>query len=236
MQAVLLTPLKTFAAGVLFAVAVLPAPAADIELPGIVVTGSVPTKPPDIVSKDRDQRSPDVHWSSTLSPERAEMFAHNEIEINAPCATVWNYLVQAELWPQWFPKCGKVEIKGGSPVLQKNTKFTWSGFDLPLENRFQAFPPPPDAKVIECVPESRIGWVSYATSSIYGPICDAYHNWFLVPTGAKKCHVVFEEVATGVAAVHARGNYPEVLHLSHQRWLEELKKVSESGTVAPYKS
>jgi uncharacterized protein YndB with AHSA1/START domain len=60
------------------------------------------------------------------------MFAHNEIEIGAPCATVWSHLVRAQLWPQWFPKCGKVEIMGGSPVLQKNTKFTWSGFDLPL--------------------------------------------------------------------------------------------------------
>jgi hypothetical protein len=97
---------------------------ADVELPPIVVSATpvpIPRQPPDIVSKDRDQRSPDVHWSKDLSPERAEMFAHNEIEINASCATVWNHLIQAQLWPQWFPKCGKVQIKDRSKVLQKNT-------------------------------------------------------------------------------------------------------------------
>jgi hypothetical protein len=239
MQAVLLAPLKIFAAGILFAVAVLPAPAADVELPPIVVSATpvpIPRQPPDIVSKDRDQRSPDVHWSKDLSPERAEMFAHNEIEINASCATVWNHLIQAQLWPQWFPKFGKVQIKDRSKVLQKNTKFTWSSPDLPLQNRWESFPPPPDAKVVEFIPTSHIGWVSYATSSIYGPICDAYHNWFLTPVRVNRCHVVLEEVATGVAAVHARGNYPEVLHLTHQRWLEGLKRISESRTAEGFAS
>ena len=74
---------------------------------------------------------------------------------------------------------------------------SWSGFDLPLENRFESFPRPTESKVIEYVPESRIGWVSYATSTVYGPICDSYHNWFLTPNGAKRCHVIFEEIATG---------------------------------------
>jgi hypothetical protein len=50
------------------------------------------------------------------------------------------------------------------------------------------------------------------------------------PIGAKKCHVIFEEVATGLAAQHTRGVYPEILHLSHQKWLERLKDISESRT------
>ena len=218
----------TFSVCVLFSVLAVPARAADIELPPIVVTARVPVQTPDIVSSDRAQRSPEVHWPTALSLQTSEMFAHNEIEINASCATVWNRIVQAQLWPQWFPSSGKVKINGDYQMLQKNSRFTWSGFDLPLEHRFASFPPPTDSKVIEYVPESRIGWVSYATSSVYGPICDSYHNWFLTPTGAKRCHVIFEEVATGLAAQHARGNCVEILHLSHQRWLEALKKISEN--------
>jgi uncharacterized protein YndB with AHSA1/START domain len=229
MRTILLAPLETLAACALFAVVVVPATGADIELPAIVVTGRE-TKPPDIVSRDRDQRSPDIHWPADLSLRWSEMFAHNEIEINAPLAAVWNHLVRAQLWPQWFPDCGNVRIKDGSQILQKNTRFTWSGFDLPRYNRFESFPPPLDSKVVEYVPESRIGWVSYATSIIYGPLCDSYHAWLLTPTGARKCQVIFEEVATGFSAQHTRAAYPEILHRGHQRWLEQLKRISKSRT------
>jgi hypothetical protein len=61
---------------------------AATELPAITVTGEI--KPPDIVMRDREQRSPDIHWPTTLSIRWSEVFAHNGIVINASCATVWN--------------------------------------------------------------------------------------------------------------------------------------------------
>jgi hypothetical protein len=61
------------AALILFAVIAVPATGADIELPGIVVTGHV-TKPPDIVSRDRAERSPDIHWPPDLPLRWSEMF------------------------------------------------------------------------------------------------------------------------------------------------------------------
>ena len=83
----------------LFAAVAATATKAATELPAITVTGSV-MPPGDIVDRDRDQRSPDIHWPTTLSLKWSEVFAHNQIEINAPCATVWNHLVQAQQWPQ----------------------------------------------------------------------------------------------------------------------------------------
>jgi uncharacterized protein YndB with AHSA1/START domain len=202
---------------------------AATELPGITVIGKA-TPPGDIVSRDRDQRSPHIHWPTGLSLKWVEVFAHNEIEINAPCATVWNHLVQAQLWPQWCSFSGKVKIKDDSPILQKNTKFSWSGLDLPQDDIavFQHSPEPLDSQVIEYVPERRIGWYSFGTLTEHGPLCASYHTWLLTPVGAKKCRVIFEEAATGRAARYARGAYPEVVHLSHHRWLEQLKKVSEA--------
>ena len=38
----------------------------------------------------------------------------------------------------------------------------------------------------------------------------------------------FEEVATGMAARYARGAYPELVHMSHDSWLERLKWISET--------
>src|ERR1700722_14787651 len=104
--------LPTLAACLSISVLVVPATAADIELPPIVVSARVPVQPPDIVSNDRAQRSPDVHWPTALSLQTSEMFPHNEIDINASFAPVWNRIVQPRLCPQWFPSSGQVKIKG----------------------------------------------------------------------------------------------------------------------------
>jgi polyketide cyclase/dehydrase/lipid transport protein len=203
---------------------------AATELPAITVTGNI-QPPGDIVSRDRDQRSPDVHWPTTLSIRWSEVFAHNGIEINTSCATVWNHLVQAREWPEWCPFSGKVVIQDGSPILQKNTKFTWRGFDLPQDDvpEYQHRSEPLHAKVIECVPEHRIGWYSSSgIMTIHGPFYVSYHTWLITPLGPNRCYVTFEEVATGVAPRYARGVYPEIVHVSHQHWLEQLKRISEN--------
>jgi hypothetical protein len=60
------------------------------------------------------------------------------------------------------PSAGNVKIKGGSQILQKNTRFSWIGFDLPLDNvRFESVSRL-NSKVVEYVPETRISWVTYA--------------------------------------------------------------------------
>jgi hypothetical protein len=210
---------------------------AATELPAITVTGEIkpPVKPPDIVMRDREQRSPDIHWPTTLSIRWSEVFAHNGIVINASCATVWNHLVQAQEWPEWCPFSGKVVIRDGSPILQKNTKFTWRGLDLPQDANAGPFAleySPKgrglDAKVIECVPERRLGWYSSGIFTQHGLFYVSYHTWLITPLGPKKCYVTFEEVASGDAARWARGHYPEIVHAGHDRWLRELKRVSEN--------
>ena len=163
----------------------------------------------------------------------SEIFAHNEIDINASAGTVWNHLVQAKLWSQWSSFAKKVKVWGGSDTPEKDTRFQWMAYDLPQDHLakagvgmipFEAL----SRKVFEYVPESRLGWRSYGAPTIHGALCETYHNWLLTPIGPKKNHVVFEEVAGGYAAGSARGNRPEVVHVSHQEWLEELKKVSET--------
>jgi hypothetical protein len=72
----------------LIVVFAVPASSADIELPAITVEGQT-SKAPDIVGRDKEERSPDVHWPTALDMRWAEMFAHNAIEINASCTTVW---------------------------------------------------------------------------------------------------------------------------------------------------
>src|SRR5258707_15488591 len=75
---------------------------AATELPAITVTGEI--KPPvDIVSRDRDKRSPEIHWPTTLSIKWPEGFAHNGIGINPPYEPALNSLVQARGGQQYSP-------------------------------------------------------------------------------------------------------------------------------------
>ena len=59
-------------------------------------------------------------------------------------------------------------------------------------------------------------------------LVDSYYNWYIKAIGPKKCVVTFEEVATGIAARYGRGAYPELVHVSHDDWLQGLKRVSEA--------
>ena len=82
---------------------------------------------------------------------------HNEIDINASAETVWSHLVQAKLWYQWCSFAEKVKIWGASEVLEKNTRFSYTAYDLPQDRVLLEVPPEPmSSKVFEFVPESRL--------------------------------------------------------------------------------
>jgi hypothetical protein len=127
------------------------------------------------------------------------------------------------------PRIVHVKTKGNSEILEKDTKFIWNDFDHPLDLPGFMSEGRLDSKVVEYVPENRIGWRSFGASGDGGkPVSYSYHSWLISPMGDQKRLVTFEELATGRAALWARGRYPEVMHLSHQRWIEGLKRASEN--------
>src|ERR1700685_3618286 len=48
---------------------------------------------------DLAHRSPDIHWPAGFEPEQADLFAHNDLIINASCERVWTHIVDASRWP-----------------------------------------------------------------------------------------------------------------------------------------
>jgi uncharacterized protein YndB with AHSA1/START domain len=163
--------------------------------------------------EDLTNRSHDIHWPPGFEPEKADLFAHNEIVINAPCDRVWKHIVEATAWPQWYPNSKDVRIiEGADGVLGMNTVFRWTTFGLALES-----------KVHECVPFSRLGWYGYAP----GSQPTFYHNWYLVPKG-DACHVVTDEVGIGADAAHLRETDESLMRRGHDLWLATLKWVAES--------
>jgi hypothetical protein len=84
---------------------------------------------------DLANRSPDIHWPTGFEPEKADLFAHNDLIINAPCERVWTHIIEASRWPTWYPNSKDVEIQRGDPVLRDGTVFRWTTFGLAIESK-----------------------------------------------------------------------------------------------------
>ena len=161
---------------------------------------------------DLAQRSPDIHWPAGFEPAKADLFAHNELILNASCERVWTHIVDARQWPTWYPNSKDVVIQGGDPVLRNGTVFRWTTFGLAIES-----------KVHEYVLNQRLGW--YGSAPGNNP--SFYHSWYLEPEGTM-CHVVMDEAGVGNDAARLRHDDETLMHRGHDLWLATLKWVAEA--------
>jgi uncharacterized protein YndB with AHSA1/START domain len=162
---------------------------------------------------DLANRSPHIHWPEGFDPAKADLFSHNELLINASCERVWQHIIEATKWPEWYPNSKDVRIVDGGSVLKDSTVFRWTTFGLPLES-----------KIHEFVPFSRIGWYGYAL----GAEPTFFHTWYLTPKG-DGCHVVTDESGHGRDAAHLRETDEGLMHRGHDLWLATLKWISEGA-------
>ncbi len=162
------------------------------------------------MKNDLANRSRDIHWPTGFDPAKADLFSHNELVIHAPCERVWQHIIDATKWPEWYPNAKSVQVMDGN-VLGQGSVFRWTTFGLPIES-----------KVNEFVPYTRIGWYGYAP----GADPAFYHTWFLTQTG-DGCSVVTDEVGIGKDAVHLRETDESLMHRGHDLWLATLKWMSE---------
>jgi hypothetical protein len=163
------------------------------------------------MNDDLANRSPDIHWPTRFDPTKADLFSHNELVINAPCERVWQHIIDATKWPQWYPNSKDVRIIGDGAVLAADTVFRWNTFGLSIES-----------KINEFEPYTGIGWYGYAP----GTAPSFYHTWLLTPTG-DTCRVVTDEVGMGKDAAHLRETDESLMHRGHDLWLATLKWISE---------
>ena len=161
---------------------------------------------------DLAHRSPDIHWPAGFEPEKADLFAHNDLIINASRERVWKHIIEASRWPTWYPNSRDVEVQGGDTVLRDGTVFRWATFGLNIESR-----------VHEYVLNQRLGWYGYAP----GAKPSFYHSWYLEAEGTM-CHVVTDEALVGKDAVALRTSDETLVHRGHDLWLATLKWVAES--------
>jgi len=163
------------------------------------------------MQNDLVHRSPAIHWAKGFEPQKADLFAHNEITIDATCNAVWNHIVRAEQWPDWYPNAKHVQLAAGERELAKGSVFQWTTFGIAIES-----------KVDEFVPPARLSWFGYAP----GTAPSFYHTWYLEPRGTS-CHVVTEEVGVGANPKQLRETNETLMHRGHDLWLATLKWIAE---------
>ena len=165
------------------------------------------------MAADLASRARDIHWPAGFEPDHADLFAHNETMISAPCETVWRHIVNASAWPQWYPNARGVRLMGGADALRPGVRWRWTTFGLDIESRVQEF-----------APGRRLGWFGGAPDEPPA----FYHSWLLNPEG-DGCRTAMDEAGVGPAAAAFRQADEGRMHRGHEMWLATLKWVSEGG-------
>jgi uncharacterized protein YndB with AHSA1/START domain len=149
-----------------------------------------------------------IQWPERYQPARADVFAHNEIVIPAPIATVWRILLRAAEWPEWYPSAHDIHfVSHTGPDLRDRSRFRWNTFGLRITS-----------KVLEFERERLIAW------NAHGIGVDAYHVWLLTSLPDGSTHVVTEETQRGWVAALGKRFMPEHLPRRHRVWLEHLSR------------
>ena len=156
-----------------------------------------------------NRRDDVIQWPSGYAPADCKIHVVNRIAIAAPPSVVWAHLVRATQWPVWYANASNVAIVGGSRDLAEGAQFRWRTFGVGL-----------DTRVLEWVPDTRIGWLATSLG------IRAYHAWLVVPT-VTGCTVITEETQHGFIAQVGKLLFPNWMHEWHQKWLEGLKMLSE---------
>jgi uncharacterized protein YndB with AHSA1/START domain len=144
-----------------------------------------------------------IRWPPEFA--NAPVQVSNEILIEAPPEIVWEWLVRADLWPDWYPNSSNVEFLSFGPKLRFGHVFRWKTFCVHVISQ-----------VKECDFRERLAW------NARGFGVRAYHAW-LIQEEKGGCRVLTEERQFGFLCRLDHWLRPNRMHDGHQLWLERLR-------------
>lgn len=153
----------------------------------------------------------EINWPADYTPEEAGFFVHNRIDIAAPPEAVWQLLIEAERWPDWYAGASRVDVLGERSDLHAQAEFTWKTMGLNFRS-----------VVTEFEPYSRLSWES-RKSLIRG-----YHAWLIVPTDTG-ITLITDESQHGFLTTLQKIFQPNKLRRLHDSWLMEIKTRAETA-------
>lgn len=151
-----------------------------------------------------------IAWPEEYEPSQAAFFVHNQIEIKAQPQVVWNILLDAGDWPNWYVGASDVAVRNSHEgKLSRDAVFTWKTMGQRFESHIKEFDPP-----------ERLAWESRKA------VIQGYHAWLIIPT-KDGCRVVTDESFNGFLGYMQKWFIPTKLHGLHEAFLVELKKKAE---------
>lgn len=154
--------------------------------------------------------SDEINWPRQYEPEGATFYLRNQIYIAASPQTIWDVLIEAEAWPEWYEGAYNVDLPGDATRLGAGMAFTWRTMG-------QNF----TTDVVEFEPPYRMGWESRKSS------IKAYHAWLISPVEGGS-RVITDESQFGFLAVMQKMFMPNKLSDLHDVWLAALKQRAEA--------
>jgi hypothetical protein len=146
-----------------------------------------------------------ILWPERFKPADHPIHSYNELRIAASPEAIWQKLIDARHWPDWYPNSQNVRIDGPEPALTQGSRFVWETFGVTVKSR-----------VLVCEPFSDLGWDAEEMLGWRG-----FHGWKIIPQDGA-CLVVTEEVQNGVAATLIKSQLRKKLLQEHQNWLVKL--------------
>jgi len=161
-------------------------------------------------SKKYNESSNLINWPTEFNPKNSDFYVHNEIEIQAKPEVVWQLLVQASLWGNWYDGIENIRFEeANQKELNLQTKVFWNSMGQSLNN-----------EVVQFEENKTLAW-QFKEKRIQG-----MHAWVIIPT-EKGCRVITDESQTGQLAILQRFFLPFKLLRQHENWLLLLKQEAE---------
>lgn len=156
--------------------------------------------------------TPTIKWPDRYRPENCAVHVVNELAMDVAPEAVWDCLLEASRWPEWYENAAYVDVSGAPDGrLKDGALFRWKTFGVTIAS-----------KVEEFAPHERIAW----SATAFG--LDIYHAWLIIRT-EDGCKVITEETQNGILARLSYFLQPGSMHKFHQIWLESLAGRAKGG-------
>lgn len=174
----------------------------------LLITGCYSTKRS--IEKSQPYGS-QIHWPKDYRPEDADFYIHNQLQINAPAEAVWDLLLRAEDWPNWYEGMSNVKIlRSENAKIQPGNQLQFSTMKRDFTGTVREFEPP-----------YRLAWETKNDK------LKAYHAWLIIPN-EDGCLLITDEVQKGKLAKLQKVFLPNKLRKLHDIWLTGFKETLEN--------
>lgn len=154
-----------------------------------------------------------VHWPAGHEPEGAAIHAVNTATSQAPPEAVWAWLARPDHWGEYYNNARRVRhVSGRWPDVALGSVFTWVTFGAKVTTQ-----------ITELEPFERLAWTGRGLGS------RGHHAWLLIARDDGGTDIRTEETQRGAASTLFRPMLKPNMLRMHQRWIDNLAALAETG-------